>query len=160
MMVGGRFLVLRMLLIGAILVGLCLVVRRRMRQRGGRVWPGAHAIILIVAIGLAVAMLEELVVGLLVGGNIRSSTILGPIGTVLLGIPRMPPSSSWGSIIALGRYDAVRAPWLVLFPGGGLLLVAAACVALGSGIVDVLRLRADRHTLPTPATTDGEQPVR
>ncbi len=156
MMVGGRFLVLRMVVIGAILTGICRIVRRRMRKRGGRIWPSTRGIVLVVAIGLAVAMLQELVVSFLVGGNVRSSGGLGPVGTVLLGIPRTPPGSSWGSIIALGRFDAVRAPWLILFPGGGLVLIAAACIALGSGIVDVLRLRADRRTLPAPTRVAGD----
>lgn len=79
--------------------------------------------------------------------------MLGIVGNVLLGMPRTSSSFSWGGIIAAGQYDAVRAPWLWLFPGGGLVLVASACVALGSGIVDVLRLRAERRNLPPPAPT-------
>jgi ABC-type antimicrobial peptide transport system permease subunit len=159
MMVGGRFLLLRMFVIGAILTGGCRLLRRRARKRGGRIRPGAHGTILVVAIGIAVSLLSELVIALLSGGNGRPANVLGPVGAILLGTPRNPPSFSWGTIIALGRLDAVRAPWLVLFPGGGLVLVAGACVALCSGIVDVLRLRRDRRTLPAPTRAAGDEPA-
>jgi len=92
-----------------------------------------------------------------VGNNVSRLPLAGWAASLLLGVPRVPPDYSWGTILAHGMKDAVRAPWLVLAPGGGLAVVAAACVATGLGIVDLLRVRADRHDALSSPTETAEQ---
>ena len=61
---------------------------------------------------------------------------------MLLGVPRVPPNATWGGMLEDGLDLGVQAPWLLVFPLVGLILVAVGLVLLGSGIVDVLKQRA------------------
>jgi ABC-type dipeptide/oligopeptide/nickel transport system permease subunit len=142
MMVGGRVLLLRLCILGLLLSGIGLVIRRRFRKRRGRPWPGASALVLAVSIALALSALCELALGLSNGA--RPVSLAGPVGWVLLGA--QPPGGfvSWGVMLFNGIDVGAQAPWLAAFPALGLILVAAALVLLGSGMADVLRQRARR----------------
>ena len=157
LMNGGRFLLLRLAIVGLILVGASVLVRHRLRKRArvrqpdqprpGRLWAITPGLVMLVTGGMALAVLSELVIGLV--GVPVFLRYLGPVGRVLLGVPRLPPNPTWGGMLEDGLDLAVQAPWLPVFPLIGLILVAVGLLLLGSGVVDVLRQRAR-------ATTSGQ----
>jgi ABC-type dipeptide/oligopeptide/nickel transport system permease subunit len=150
MMSGGRFLLLRLTILGAVLVGLTMLVRRQLNRRArarnpdqpraGRIWAVTPMLVMLVTGVLALSVLSELAIGL--AGAPVFLHILGPVGRVLLGVPRIPPAATWGRMLEDGLDVGVQAPWLPVFPLVGLVLVAAGLVALGTGIVDLLKQRA------------------
>jgi len=150
LMSGGRFLLLRLAIVGLILVGASVLVRHRLRKRArvrqpdqprpGRLWAITPGLVMLVTGGMALAVLSELVIALL--GAPAFLQFLGPVGRVLLGVRRVPPHATWGGMLQDGLDLVVQAPWLPVFPLIGLLLVAVGLLLLGSGVVDVLRQRA------------------
>ncbi len=64
--------------------------------------------------------------------------ILAEAALSFLGIGPPPPEPSWGNIIAEGRDFAVRAWWIMLFPGIAISLAALGMNLLGDGLRDVL----------------------
>jgi ABC-type dipeptide/oligopeptide/nickel transport system permease subunit len=140
MMSGGRFLVFRLVVVGAIALGLAFLARRQLRQRTGRNRLTAPTLVLITTCAMAASVSIETVLGFF--GTPPILRLLGPIGRILLGVPATTPAASWGGMLAAGREVSTQAPWLLLIPLVGLLVVAVGLVALGSGIADVLRQRA------------------
>lgn len=55
-----------------------------------------------------------------------------------LGVGVRPPEPSWGAMFSEGKDYARVAPWLVLFPGLGILLTVLGFNLLGEGLRDVL----------------------
>jgi serine/threonine-protein kinase len=137
LMVGGRYLVLRLCIVGVLLTGASLLLRRQVRKRTGKGWPAVSAIVLLVAVGMALSVLIELAFGFF--GAPGFLQYLGPVGRILLGAPHPPPSSSWGGMLADGRALGVQAPWLPIFPAVGLALVATGLVLLGSAIAEIVK---------------------
>jgi ABC-type dipeptide/oligopeptide/nickel transport system permease subunit len=86
----------------------------------------------------------------LVGPLIVYSTLLIPTNILFeaalsflgLGVP--PDQASWGQILsdAAGYYDV--AWWLMVFPGGFLILTTLAFNLLGDGLRDALDVRSER----------------
>jgi peptide/nickel transport system permease protein len=76
---------------------------------------------------------------LLIPTNILFEAALSYLG---LGVP--PDQASWGSILsdASGYYDV--AWWLMVFPGGALILTTLAFNLLGDGLRDALDVRSER----------------
>ncbi len=76
---------------------------------------------------------------LLIPTNILFEAALSYLG---LGVP--PDQASWGSILsdASGYYDI--AWWLMVFPGGALILTTLAFNLLGDGLRDALDVRSER----------------
>jgi ABC-type dipeptide/oligopeptide/nickel transport system permease subunit len=95
---------------------------------------------LALTIGLAISVLLEAGFGLF--GVPVPLQYLGPVGRILLGVPRESPAATWGGMLEDGLEAGVQAPWLPIFPLAGLVLVAVGLVLLGSGIVDLLKQRA------------------
>jgi len=60
-----------------------------------------------------------------------------------LGLGAVPPTPTWGNIMAEGRQYLVEAPWIISIPGAALMLTVLGVNLLGDGLRDVLdpRLR-------------------
>lgn len=62
-----------------------------------------------------------------------------------LGLGVQPPSPEWGVMIADGTAFLAQAPWMSVFPGLALVLVAASFLLLGNGMTDLLRPEVARR---------------
>lgn len=60
-----------------------------------------------------------------------------------LGLGAVPPTPTWGNIMAEGRQYLVEAPWIITIPGIALMITVMGLNLLGDGLRDVLdpRLR-------------------
>jgi peptide/nickel transport system permease protein len=60
-----------------------------------------------------------------------------------LGLGAVPPTPTWGNIMAEGRQYMVEAPWIITIPGVALMITVLGLNLLGDGLRDVLdpRLR-------------------
>jgi peptide/nickel transport system permease protein len=60
-----------------------------------------------------------------------------------LGVGAVPPTPTWGNIMAEGRQYMVDAPWIITIPGAALMITVLGLNTLGDGLRDVLdpRLR-------------------
>jgi peptide/nickel transport system permease protein len=60
-----------------------------------------------------------------------------------LGVGAVPPTPTWGNIMAEGRQYMVDAPWIIAIPGAALMVTVLGLNLLGDGLRDVLdpRLR-------------------
>ena len=60
-----------------------------------------------------------------------------------LGVGAVPPTPTWGNIMAEGRQYMVDAPWIITIPGAALMITVLGLNLLGDGLRDVLdpRLR-------------------
>jgi peptide/nickel transport system permease protein len=60
-----------------------------------------------------------------------------------LGVGAVPPTPTWGNIMAEGRQYMVDAPWIITIPGAALMITVLGLNMLGDGLRDVLdpRLR-------------------
>ncbi|MFN8524018.1 MAG: ABC transporter permease [Chloroflexota bacterium] len=70
--------------------------------------------------------------------------ILAESGLSYLGLGVLPPTASWGNMLASSLENVTRAPWLVLFPGLAICATTLAIFLLADGLRDALdpRLRA------------------
>lgn len=68
--------------------------------------------------------------------------ILFEAGLSFLGLGIQPPSSSWGSIMSVGRQYIERAWWIVLMPGVALFLLVLSVNVLGDWLRDQLDPRS------------------
>ncbi|HKH02925.1 MAG TPA: ABC transporter permease, partial [Bradyrhizobium sp.] len=60
-----------------------------------------------------------------------------------LGLGAVPPTPTWGNIMAEGRQYMIEAPWIITIPGVALMITVMGLNLLGDGLRDVLdpRLR-------------------
>jgi peptide/nickel transport system permease protein len=60
-----------------------------------------------------------------------------------LGVGAVPPTPTWGNIMAEGRQYMIEAPWIITIPGAALMITVLGLNLLGDGLRDVLdpRLR-------------------
>ncbi len=60
-----------------------------------------------------------------------------------LGVGAVPPTPTWGNIMAEGRQYMIEAPWIITIPGAALMVTVLGLNLLGDGLRDVLdpRLR-------------------
>ncbi len=60
-----------------------------------------------------------------------------------LGVGAVPPTPTWGNIMAEGRQYMIDAPWIITIPGAALIITVLGLNLLGDGLRDVLdpRLR-------------------
>jgi len=71
--------------------------------------------------------------------------ILGEAGLSFVGVGIQPPQPSWGNIMGDARILLREAPWLMLFPGAGIMLTVLSLNLIGDGLrdaIDPLRIRA------------------
>lgn len=67
-----------------------------------------------------------------------STTVLLEATLSYLGVGVQPPTPSWGNIIFENQTYFQAAPWLVFFPGAGILLLALAFNLVGDALRDIL----------------------
>lgn len=85
----------------------------------GHVVPGvANQVLVAATLGLGEAVL-----------------VLG--GLSFLGLGAQPPTAEWGSMLATGRETFAYAPWQLLGPGLGLVLIVAAAALVSDALRDV-----------------------
>lgn len=63
-----------------------------------------------------------------------------------LGVGAVPPTPTWGNIMAEGRQYMTDAPWIIAIPGAALMITVLGLNLLGDGLRDVLdpRLRVQQ----------------
>lgn len=63
-----------------------------------------------------------------------------------LGVGAVPPTPTWGNIMAEGRQYMTDAPWIITIPGAALMITVLGLNLLGDGLRDVLdpRLRVQQ----------------
>ena len=63
-----------------------------------------------------------------------------------LGVGAVPPTPTWGNIMAEGRQYMIDAPWIITIPGAALMITVLGLNLLGDGLRDVLdpRLRVQQ----------------
>lgn len=84
-------------------------------------------------------LLPHLVPTMLVWGTLGiSTTVLQEATLSFLGVGVQPPTPSWGGIINESQSFLQSAPWLVIFPGLAILILALAFNLLGDGVRDAL----------------------
>jgi peptide/nickel transport system permease protein len=77
---------------------------------------------------------------LVVQGAIQLSlAVVADAGLAYVGLGAQPPAPSWGRMLADAQTMAGSAPWLVLFPGGAIVVTVLGLSLLGEG----LRARLD-----------------
>jgi serine/threonine-protein kinase len=144
MIAGGRFTLIRLVVIGLMVVAPVLVLRRRRQAAGKRVLLTNRRLIMLTASILAVLIVVELAIALF--GGLGPLTIerlqrLSIVGRVLFGVPPDSNAVTWGGMLVDGLKLGARAPWLVVFPAAALAVTAAGLGLLASGLVDLLKLR-------------------
>ncbi|HVG48710.1 MAG TPA: ABC transporter permease [Rubellimicrobium sp.] len=88
---------------------------------------------------LGLHILPHLLPTIIVYGTLGiSTTVLLEATLSFLGIGVQPPQPSWGNIIFENQTYFQSAPWLVIFPGVAILLLALAFNLLGDALRDVL----------------------
>jgi peptide/nickel transport system permease protein len=65
-----------------------------------------------------------------------ASAIIVESGLSYLGFGIQPPTPSWGNLLATGQVYALRAPWLMIFPGLMLFITTMAINYIGDGLRD------------------------
>lgn len=84
-------------------------------------------------------LFPHLVPTMLVWGTLGiSTTVLQEATLSFLGVGVQPPTPSWGGIINESQSFLQSAPWLVIFPGLAILILALAFNILGDGVRDAL----------------------
>ena len=84
-------------------------------------------------------VLPHLVPTILVWGTLGiSSTVLLEATLSFLGVGVQPPTPSWGGIIFQSQSYFMTAPWLVLFPGLAIILLALSFNLVGDALRDAL----------------------
>jgi serine/threonine protein kinase/ABC-type dipeptide/oligopeptide/nickel transport system permease subunit len=144
LMIGGRFEVLRLGLLGALVAGVGFLARRQLSKRMRRAWPRTPLIVIAIGVTLAAALLVETGIGLL--GTNTTLRWLGIVGRLLVGAPADASSASWSGMLIEGREAGIRAPWLFLFPFLCLVGSALGLLALASAVADLLKRRAPAPT--------------
>ncbi|MEW6152626.1 MAG: ABC transporter permease [Actinomycetota bacterium] len=66
------------------------------------------------------------------------TAVLSEAGLSFLGVGVMPPTPSWGAMVAEGRSVLTTNPHVVLFPAGAIALTVLAFVFVGDGLRDAL----------------------
>ncbi len=88
---------------------------------------------------LLVHIVPHLMPHILVWGTLGISvTVLLEATLSFLGIGVQPPTPSWGGIIFESQSYFLSAPWLVVFPGVSILLLALSFNLVGAGLRDAL----------------------
>jgi peptide/nickel transport system permease protein len=84
------------------------------------------------------------------GSFVFAAAVLTEAALSFLGVGVPPYVPSWGNILAEGRLYIQQAPWLVLFPGGAIMLTILGLNLFGDGLRDLLDpkirgLHTERH---------------
>lgn len=68
-------------------------------------------------------------------------TVLGLAGMSFLGLGVQPPTAEWGSMLNASRIDLAVAPWLLIGPGLGLVLVVTSVTLISDALRDCADLK-------------------
>lgn len=71
-------------------------------------------------------------------------SILDEAALSFLGVGIQAPLPSWGGMISEGRNFMSVAPWIILFPGGVMLMTVLGLNILGDGLSDILDPKSNR----------------
>jgi peptide/nickel transport system permease protein len=87
------------------------------------------------------------------GSFVFAAAVLTEAGLSFLGVGVPPFVPSWGNILSDGRLYLQQAPWLVLYPGGAIMLTVLGLNLFGDGLRDLLDpktrgLATDRQRAP------------
>ncbi|GAA2183997.1 ABC transporter permease [Brooklawnia cerclae] len=82
-----------------------------------------------------------LVYGLISATLGLGETILGLAGMSFLGLGVQPPTAEWGSMLNESRIDLSVAPWLLIGPGVGLVVVVTSVTLISDALRDCADLR-------------------
>ena len=89
------------------------------------------------------AILPNCLAPLIVQGSISLATaILDAAGLSFLGLGAQPPAPEWGAMLNSGRELLIVAPWVMVFPGLAIFVVALGFNLFGDGLRDLLDPRA------------------
>jgi peptide/nickel transport system permease protein/oligopeptide transport system permease protein len=69
------------------------------------------------------------------------SAIIAEAALSFLGLGILPPTPSWGLMIADAQVYLTSAPWLIIFPGLAILLTVLSFTLLGDGLRDALDVK-------------------
>ena len=95
------------------------------------------------------AILPNCLAPLIVQGSISLATaILDAAGLSFLGLGAQPPAPEWGAMLNSGRELLIVAPWVMVFPGLAIFVVALGFNLFGDGLRDLL----------DPRTAEGISP--
>ena len=64
--------------------------------------------------------------------------IMAASGLAYLGLGVQPPTPEWGAMLADGRSDLARYPWVCIFPGLAIMVTVLAINLFGDGLRDAL----------------------
>ena len=73
-----------------------------------------------------------------------STAVLAAAGLSFLGLGAQPPLPEWGAMLSAGRDLFSRAPWIMTFPGLGIVVTVLGFNLLGDGIREALDPRQRR----------------
>ena len=95
------------------------------------------------------AILPNCLAPLIVQGSISLATaILDAAGLSFLGLGAQPPAPEWGAMLNSGRELLIVAPWVMVFPGLAIFVVALGFNLFGDGLRDLLDPRAGERISP------------
>lgn len=113
--------------------GLVLVLRERDFVTAARALGASDARIILGHI------LPNCLGPILVNGTLQMAfAVITESGLSYLGFGIQPPTASWGNILEEAQQHIFRAPWLAIFPGVLIFLVAMAVNYIGDGLRDGL----------------------
>ena len=72
------------------------------------------------------------------GSFLFAAAVLIEAALSFLGVGVPPYVPSWGNILSEGRLYIQQAPWLVLYPGGAIMLTILGLNLVGDGVRDLL----------------------
>jgi peptide/nickel transport system permease protein len=72
------------------------------------------------------------------GSFVFAAAVLTEAALSFLGVGVPPYVPSWGNILSEGRLYLQQAPWLVLYPGGAIMITILGLNLLGDGVRDLL----------------------
>ncbi len=88
-------------------------------------------------------MLPNVIAPIVVETTIRVSFAVMTLATLsFLGLGAQPPSSEWGLMVSEARSYLFRNPWMMVWPGLAIAMIAVGFNLLGDGLRDALNPRA------------------
>jgi peptide/nickel transport system permease protein len=129
--------------VGRIIRAQTLAIRELDYVQAARTMGASHARIMFVEILPNVAASLIVYATLLIPGAIVAEATLS-----FLGLSVVPPTPSWGNLLADAMAYYKVAWWFVVFPGAALLITTIAWNVLGDGVRDALDPRRERGGAP------------
>ncbi len=88
---------------------------------------------------MASSILPNCMAPLIVQTSLSLATaILDAAGLSFLGLGAQPPTPEWGAMLNSGRELILKAPWVMIFPGLAIFVVALGLNLLGDGLRDAM----------------------